>query len=217
MGIKEAEVVFRLATKRQRELTEAFAKIGVNFMHLDPTINMHLVKEAMQSNTAVVVAKYTPILQSIVAIEGPVVTPEFNRRLELYFSQIQASIDEPVESNREAVANSDEQNTYLMIREALAEKHPQMENADADRLARELLAEKKAQLEGAELVLKIIIFMGVVIVFSMCFWLFEIGLLLSIGAAILTVPAIMLAGLPMGYVLGKRAHQRFLARINDSA
>src|SRR6266849_2164067 len=85
---KNAWAIFRLATSRQRELTEAFAEIGVNFMHLDTKFNKHLVKEAMETDTANVVAKYTPLLQSIMILEGRVVAPEFNRRLALRFTHL---------------------------------------------------------------------------------------------------------------------------------
>lgn len=113
--------------------------------------------------------------------------------------------------------NSDQQNTYFMIREMLTAKHPLMEDAEADKLAKELLAEKTAQLEGAELVLKIIAAIVCIIVFAVCFWWYEIRLLFSIGLAILSFPAIAIASLPIGYVLGKRATRRFEARISSGA
>ena len=56
-----------------------------------------------------------------------------------------------------------------------------------------------------------------VIAFALCFWRYEIGLPLSIGAAILTVPAIGLGiALPIGYVLGKRAARRLKSRIRNA-
>lgn len=98
MGIKEAWTIFRLATKRQRELTSEFAKIGVNFMHLDTKFNEHLVKEAIATDTASVVAKYTPLLQSMIMGEGPIVSPQFNHRLMIRFNAMQAGLDGPPQS-----------------------------------------------------------------------------------------------------------------------
>ena len=53
----------------------------MNFMHLDTKFHEHLMKEAMETDTATVVAKYMPLVQSIMIFEGRVVTPEFNRKL----------------------------------------------------------------------------------------------------------------------------------------
>ena len=87
MGMfKNAWATYRLAASRQRELTEAFAGIGVNFMHLDTKFTTHLVKEAIETDTATVAAKYSPLLQHIMIDEGHVVTPEFNRRLASMFT-----------------------------------------------------------------------------------------------------------------------------------
>jgi hypothetical protein len=74
---------------------------------------------------------------------------------------------------------------------------------------RELAAEKAAQIEGAEVVLKPLVFIAALIMFALCFWRYDLGLVLSIGAAILVVPIIGLGvALPVGYVLGKRAARR---------
>jgi hypothetical protein len=74
----------------------------------------------------------------------------------------------------------------------------------------DLAGEKKAQIEGASLVLRPLTFAVAVVVFALCFWRYDIGLLLSIGAAILTFPAFGLGiSFPVGYVLGKRAARRF--------
>jgi Zn-dependent membrane protease YugP len=46
-----------------------------------------------------------------------------------------------------------------------------------------------------------------------CYWKYEIGLLLAVGAALLTVIAVRLIALPIGYVFGRRAVRRFKMRI----
>ncbi len=53
-----------------------------------------------------------------------------------------------------------------------------------------------------------------VIVFVLCFWKFQIGLLLSLVVAAVTWP-LMLVGvaLPLGYVLGKRSARRYKERL----
>jgi hypothetical protein len=78
-----------------------------------------------------------------------------------------------------------------------------------ERLPRELAAEKAAQIEGAKVVLKPLVFIVALIVFGLCFWRYDVGLVFSIGAAIMVVP-IMGVGVafPIGYVLGKRAAKR---------
>jgi hypothetical protein len=76
-----------------------------------------------------------------------------------------------------------------------------------------LVAEKAAQIEGAKVVLKLFICVVAFIVFALCFWRYDLGLVLSIGAAILVVPIMVVGvGLPVGYALGKRAARRFKAR-----
>jgi hypothetical protein len=84
-------------------------------------------------------------------------------------------------------------------------------------LTGELTAEKDAQIEGAKTVIKPLNVIVAIIVFSLCFWRYDIGLMLSIGAAILTYP-LMLIGIafPVGYVLGKRAARRLKLRIRDA-
>ena len=48
---------------------------------------------------------------------------------------------------------------------------------------------------------------------ALCFWKYNMGVVLSIGAAILTIPAILLGvALPIGYFLGRRAVGRFKMR-----
>jgi hypothetical protein len=81
-------------------------------------------------------------------------------------------------------------------------------------LLRDLAAEKAAQLEGAKAVLAPLTFMVAVAVFAVCFWRYDVGLTSSIAAAIVTVPAMLLGvALPTGYVLGRRAAQRFKAHL----
>jgi len=83
-------------------------------------------------------------------------------------------------------------------------------------LARELAIEKEAQIEGAKAVLKPLTFLAAIIVFAVCFWALEIGLPLSIAAAILAILAMGLGvALPIGYILGKRAARRLKMRIRD--
>jgi hypothetical protein len=84
-------------------------------------------------------------------------------------------------------------------------------NSD-EQLPPELAAEKAAQIEGAKVVLKPLIFIVALIVFAVCFWRYDLGIVLSIGAAILAVPIMGLGiALPVGYILGKRAARRFKA------
>ncbi len=86
-----------------------------------------------------------------------------------------------------------------------------------DRLIRELAAEKQAQIEGAKVVLKPLSFVVSIAVFVTCFWWYGLSLLLSIGAAIVTMLIVAVAiSLLVGYVLGKRAAQRFKARLRDA-
>jgi hypothetical protein len=56
-------------------------------------------------------------------------------------------------------------------------------------LVRELAAEKATQLDGVKAILKPLVILVAIIVFIVCFWQYEIGLLYSIGAAFLTIPA----------------------------
>jgi hypothetical protein len=83
-----------------------------------------------------------------------------------------------------------------------------------NQLMRELAAEKDAQIEGAKLVIKPVVFIAAVTVFILCFWWYEIGLLLSIGAATLAIPTIGAAvAIPIGYILGKRAARQLMLTI----
>jgi hypothetical protein len=87
-----------------------------------------------------------------------------------------------------------------------------------NRLVQELAAEKEAQIEGAKAVLKPLIFIAAIASFILCFWRYDLGLLVSIGVAALTVPALgLVAALPIGYVLGKTAARRFKSRLRDNA
>jgi hypothetical protein len=98
MGIfKKAWAIYRNATSQQRELTNAFAEIGVNFMHLDATFHEHVIKEAMGTNTESAVAKYLPVVESITILSGHVVTPEFNRRLMLRFNPLRETSEQEIE------------------------------------------------------------------------------------------------------------------------
>jgi hypothetical protein len=87
-----------------------------------------------------------------------------------------------------------------------------------NRLVQELAAEKQAQTERVKVVLKPVIFVVAVVVFIICFWRYDLGLLLSIAAAVVSVPALgLVAALPIGYVLGKRAARLFKSRLRDNA
>ena len=87
---------------------------------------------------------------------------------------------------------------------------------DDDGLLHKVAAEKKAQLEGAEAILLPLFIIVAVIVFAVCFWRYEIGLLLSIGAAIIPIPVLGFGvAVPIGYILGKRTARRLKSRISD--
>ena len=84
---------------------------------------------------------------------------------------------------------------------------------DDNGLLRSVAAEKRVQLKAAEAILLPLFIIVAVSVFALCFWRYEIGLPLSIGAAVLVVPAMGLGvALPIGYVLGKRAARRLTRR-----
>jgi hypothetical protein len=77
----------------------------------------------------------------------------------------------------------------------------------------DLAVEKAAQIEGAKVVLKPLIFIVAAIVFVLCYWRYDVGLALSIGAAVLTYPVLgFVLAVPAGYVLGKRAARRHKMR-----
>ena len=87
-------------------------------------------------------------------------------------------------------------------------------NERTDRLIQELAAEKEAQIEGAKAVIKALICGAAIAVFIVCFWWYDVGLLLSIGAAVLTLPVLSVGvSLSIGYVLGKRTARRFKVRL----
>jgi VIT1/CCC1 family predicted Fe2+/Mn2+ transporter len=74
-----------------------------------------------------------------------------------------------------------------------------------DGVARKVAAERDAQLETAKKVLLPLFVKAAIAVLALAFWRYEIGLPLSIGAAILTIPAMGIGvALPIGYMLGKR-------------
>jgi len=66
--------------------------------------------------------------------------------------------------------------------------------------------QKRAQLGKAEAVLWPVSLILAIVVFGLSFWWLELGLLLSVVAAVITIPTIGLCvGLPLGYFLGNRA------------
>jgi hypothetical protein len=82
----------------------------------------------------------------------------------------------------------------------------------------ELDAERRGQIEGATLILKPLTFIAVVVVFALCFWRFDLGLVLSIVATIFTLPIISLTiAFPVGQILGRRAARRLKARMGQAA
>jgi hypothetical protein len=65
MGMfKEAWARYRLGKHRQRQLSDAFAGVGIDYMSLDTTFHERLLKEAMDTDAATVVTKYTPLLRA---------------------------------------------------------------------------------------------------------------------------------------------------------
>lgn len=112
---------------------------------------------------------------------------------------------------------NDERRTSQLIQE-LAGLGVNFDISDprTNQLIHELAAEKAAQIEGAETVLKSLAVIVVILVFVACFWWYEIGLLLSIGAALVTLLVIGLGiALPIGRILGRRAARRFIVRMRD--
>jgi hypothetical protein len=93
---------------------------------------------------------------------------------------------------------------------------PAMNSHRSARAFRELAAEKQLQLERAEAVIQPLTFVAAVIVFAVCFWRYSLDFPVSIGAALLTVPAMGLCvSLPIGYILGNRAVWRFNTRLRN--
>jgi len=88
-----------------------------------------------------------------------------------------------------------------------------MMNDDVEGLLKanpELAREKAYQLEGSLVVLKPFTYLAVVATFVVCFWWYDIGLLFSIGAALLSYIVLMVfIAIPVGYVLGQRAARRY--------
>lgn len=85
-----------------------------------------------------------------------------------------------------------------------------MATGEINSLLQDAQVDKEAQMR----VLKPVIFVAAIIVFFLCFWQWDIGLPLSIGAAILTIPTV---GFPIGYIFGKHAARRLRTRMRDVA
>jgi hypothetical protein len=85
---------------------------------------------------------------------------------------------------------------------------------NSDQFVQNLLVERSAHIEGVKIVLKPLILVAAITVFALCFWHFELGLLVSIGAAILTIP-VFAAGIsiPVGYMLGARTGRRWAHQV----
>lgn len=84
----------------------------------------------------------------------------------------------------------------------------------ANQAIHELLTKREAQLKTATLILKPLTIVAAVVVFALCFWRYEMGLLLSVGVAILTFPAMGLGvALPVGYFLGRNAARRLKRKL----
>jgi hypothetical protein len=83
-------------------------------------------------------------------------------------------------------------------------------NERADRLIQELAAEKEDQIEVVMMIISPLILVAAIAVFIVCFWPYDAGLLISVGAAVLTLPVLTEgAGFLIGKVGGKRATRRF--------
>jgi len=90
--------------------------------------------------------------------------------------------------------------------------------AEAERYYDQLAAERASQIEGAKAVMTPLATAVSIGIFALCFWSLNAGFLLSAGAAVLTFIGIgLLIGVPVGYVLGKRASQRLRARLKEGA
>ncbi len=53
-------------------------------MHLDTVFTKQVIAEAMQTGTETAFDKYSSLVESVKLYFGPVVTPEFNRRLRIH-------------------------------------------------------------------------------------------------------------------------------------
>ena len=83
-------------------------------------------------------------------------------------------------------------------------------NERADRLIQELAAEKEDQIEVVMMIISPLILAAAIAVFIVCFWPYDAGLLISAGAAVLTLPVLTEgASFLIGKVGGKRATRRF--------
>ena len=83
-------------------------------------------------------------------------------------------------------------------------------NERADRLIQELAAEKEDQIEVVMMIISPLILVAAIAVFIVCFWPYDAGLLISAGAAVLTLPVLTEgASFLIGKVDGKRATRRF--------
>ena len=87
-------------------------------------------------------------------------------------------------------------------------------NERADRLIQELAAEKEDQIEVVMMIISPLILVAAIAVFIVCFWPYDAGLLISVGAAVLTLPVLTEgASFLIGKVGGKRATRRFKERL----
>jgi hypothetical protein len=79
----------------------------------------------------------------------------------------------------------------------------------------DLTAEKEVQLGRAKAVLRPLMCIVSVGVFVVCFWKFQIGLLLSLIATVVSWPLLLVGvAFPVGYALGKRAARRYKERLS---
>jgi Flp pilus assembly protein TadB len=76
----------------------------------------------------------------------------------------------------------------------------------------DLAAVKADQLRKAKAILRPLMSIIAVVVFVLCFWKFQIGLLLSLVATVIAWPLMLVViALPIGYVLGRRTARRYKA------
>ena len=91
-----------------------------------------------------------------------------------------------------------------------------MSEERVNQLMHELAAEKAAQLEGANTVIKPLTVIVDIGAFAVCYWRYDLGLILSVGAGVLAHVVMQLVAFPVGYILGKRAARRLKERIQDA-
>jgi hypothetical protein len=81
-------------------------------------------------------------------------------------------------------------------------------------LIQELAAEKEDQIEVVMMIISPLILVAAIAVFIVCFWPYDAGLFISVGAAVLTLPVLTEgASFLIGKVVGKRATRRFKERL----